>query len=176
MNGTDINDGPLQQEGIEVNPDALEEENIVTSTMNPEFSRNSGAVINQVIKSGTNKFHGSGFEFYRDTFMNNGNYFSPTRPVFHQNLYGGTLGGPIFKNKLFFFAAYQGLRNRTGANRELADTDRNQGFESDRPVRRRFYRRSERLDTDALNSVGLTSNPHSIQYRILRCRSLFGDA
>ena len=114
LNGTDINDGPLQDEGIYINPDALQEENIVTSTMNPEFARNSGAVVNQILKSGTNEFHGSGFEFYRDTFMNNGNYFSATRPVFHQNLYGGTLGGPIIKKKLFFFVAYQGERNRTG--------------------------------------------------------------
>jgi len=121
VNGADINDGPLQNEGIQVNPDALEEENIVTSTMNPEFARNSGAVVNQVIKSGTNSLHGSGFEFYRDTFLNNGNYFSATRPVFHQNLYGGTLGGPIFKNKLFAFAAYQGYRNRT-AQSELPQT------------------------------------------------------
>jgi hypothetical protein len=114
LNGTDIGDGPLQNEGILINPDALQEENIVTSTMNPEFARNSGAVVNQVLKNGTNQFHGSGFEFYRDTFLNNGNYFSQLRPVFHQNLYGGTLGGPIFKNKFFFFLGYQGLRNRTG--------------------------------------------------------------
>ncbi|MFZ0747697.1 MAG: carboxypeptidase-like regulatory domain-containing protein [Terracidiphilus sp.] len=114
VNGTDINDGPLQNEGIQVNPDALEEENIVTSTLNPEFARNSGQVVNQILKAGTNQFHGSGFEFYRDTFLNNGNYFSATRPQFHQNLYGGTLGGPVVKGKLFFFAAYQGLRNRTG--------------------------------------------------------------
>ncbi len=113
VNGTDINDGPLQNEGIQINPDALEQENIVTSTMNPEFARNSGAVVNQVLKSGTNQFHGSGFEFYRDTFLNNGNYFSTTKPVFHQNLYGGTLGGPVVKQKLFFFSAYQGFRNRT---------------------------------------------------------------
>jgi len=113
LNGVDINDPALQSEGIQVNPDALAEENIVTSTMNPEFARNSGATVNQILKSGTNSLHGSGFEFYRDTFMNNGNYFSQTRPVFHQNLYGGTLGGPVFKNKLFFFTAYQGYRNRT---------------------------------------------------------------
>jgi hypothetical protein len=113
ISGIDINDPALQSEGIQVNPDALGEENSVTSTMNPEFARNSGAVINQTLKNGTNKLHGSGFEFYRDTFLNNGDYFSPTRPVFHQNLYGGTVGGPVFKNKLFFFLAYQGLRNRT---------------------------------------------------------------
>jgi len=114
LNGADINDGALQTEGLLVNPDALQEENIITSTMNPEFSRNSGAVINQVLKSGTNSFHGSGFEFYRDTFMNNGNYFSKKRPVFHQNLYGGTLGGPVIKNKLFFFLGYQGNRHHSG--------------------------------------------------------------
>lgn len=114
VNGTDINDPTLQNEGIQVNPDALSEENIVTSTLNPEFSRNSGAVINQVIKSGTNSLHGSGFEFYRDTFLNNGSYFSATRPQFHQNLYGGTLGGPLLRNKLFFFTGYQGLRNKIG--------------------------------------------------------------
>jgi hypothetical protein len=121
VSGIDINDPALQDEGIQVNPDALAEENIVTSTMNPEYARNSGAVINQILKNGTNSLHGSGFEFYRDTFLNNGNYFSATRPVFHQNLYGGTLGGPVFRNKLFFFLAYQGLRNRT-AQTELQPT------------------------------------------------------
>jgi hypothetical protein len=114
VNGIDINDPALQNEGIQVNPDALEEENIVTSTMNPEFARDSGATVNQILKSGTNAFHGSGFEFYRDTFLNNGNYFSQTRPEFHQNLYGGTFGGPIFKDKFFFFLAYQGQRQRSG--------------------------------------------------------------
>lgn len=121
VNGADITDPSLQDEGITVNPDALAQENIVTSTLNPEFARNSGAVVNQVLKSGTNVFHGSGFEFYRDTFLNNGNYFSQTRPQFHQNLYGGTLGGPLVRNKLFFFTAYQGLRNRVGQT-ELAQT------------------------------------------------------
>lgn len=115
LDGIDNNDGPLQDEGLVINPDALAEENIITSTLNPEFSRNGGSVINQVLKSGTNQLHGSGFEYYRDTFMNNGNYFSQLRPPFHQNIYGGTLGGPIFKNKLFLFVAYQGYRNRTGA-------------------------------------------------------------
>src|SRR5271167_74547 len=68
LDGADINDGPLQTEGIAVNPDALAEENIVTSTLNPEFARNSGAIVNQSIKSGSNQFHGSSFWFYRDTF------------------------------------------------------------------------------------------------------------
>lgn len=114
LDGADINDGPLQTQGIIVNPDALAEVAVLTSTQNPEYSRNSGAFVNEQLKSGTNQFHGDGFEFYRDTFLNNGNYFSTTRPPFHQNLFGGTLGGPVLKNKLFFFVAYQGFRNRTG--------------------------------------------------------------
>ena len=126
ISGSDISDFALQQKGFVVNPDALQEQDIVTSTINPEYARNSGAVINQVIKSGTNSIHGSGFEFYRDTFLNNGNYFSQTRPVFHQNVYGGTLGGPIIKNKLFLFAAYQGLRNRTASTTLQQTLDSNQ--------------------------------------------------
>ncbi len=111
LDGVDINDGPLQNEGIAVNPDALGQEIIISSTLNPEYARNSGAIVNQITKSGTNSFHGNAFEFYRDTFMNATPYFSIDRPQFHQNLYGGTLGGPVIKNKLFFFLGYQGFRN-----------------------------------------------------------------
>ncbi|MGB9148490.1 MAG: carboxypeptidase-like regulatory domain-containing protein, partial [Acidobacteriaceae bacterium] len=113
LDGTDINDFLLNQPGITVNPDALAEINVISSTIDPEFSRNSGAIVDEALKSGTDQFHGDGFEFYRDTFLNNGNYFSATRPGFHQNVFGGTLGGPIIKNRTFFFLAYQGLRNRT---------------------------------------------------------------
>src|ERR1700691_1319979 len=114
LDGVDINDGPLQSEGIQVNPDALQEENVIVSTLNPEFARNSGATINQIVKAGSNKLHGNAFEFYRDSFMNSTPYFVP-RPDFHQNLYGATLGGPVIRDKLFFFLGYQGLRNRSGS-------------------------------------------------------------
>jgi Carboxypeptidase regulatory-like domain len=115
VNGIDINDYALQDEAISVNPDALQEENIIASTLNPEFSRNSGATVSQVVKGGTNSLHGDAFEYYRDTFLNAKPFFAQTVPQFHQNLYGATLGGPVLPNKLFFFLAYQGLRNRTGA-------------------------------------------------------------
>ena len=113
VDGADINDTLLNQPGIVINPDALAEVNIISSTLDPEFSRNSGAIIDEALKSGTNVLHGNGFEFYRDTFLNNGNYFSATRPVFHQNVFGATLGGPILHNRAFFFAAYQGQRSHT---------------------------------------------------------------
>jgi hypothetical protein len=120
LDGIDLNDGPLQTEGLSINPDAIGQLTLITSTLNPEFSRNSGEVINETIKSGTNSFHGSAFEFYRDTFLNNGDYYSlpGQRPPFHQNLYGGTIGGPIKRDKLFAFVAYQGFRNKTGSTRE----------------------------------------------------------
>jgi hypothetical protein len=117
LEGIDNNDGPLQDEGFVINPDALAEENIVSSTINPEFGRNSGSVINEVVKPGTNQIHGSGFEYYRDTFMNLPGYFAlpGERVPYHQNVYGGTLGAPVIKNRLFGFVAYQGGRARTGA-------------------------------------------------------------
>ncbi|HEY2466748.1 MAG TPA: carboxypeptidase-like regulatory domain-containing protein [Terracidiphilus sp.] len=159
LNGVDNNDGALQSEGLVVNPDALQEQNIVTSTITPEFARNSGAVINQVIKSGTNQIHGSGFEFYRDTFLNNGNYFSQIRPDFHQNLYGGTLGGPVLKNKLFFFAGYQGLRNRTGAS-TTQNTLTSDQFAGN-------FTADLNYASGASDSAGLSSNP--IPFAINNC-------
>ena len=113
LDGADVNDSAIQTEGLVVNPDAIGELAIVTSTINPEYSRNSGAILNQTLKSGGNTFHGDGFEFYRDTFLNTRDYFAlpGQKPPIHQNIYGGTLGGPILRNKLFFFTAYQGTKS-----------------------------------------------------------------
>jgi hypothetical protein len=68
--------------------------------------------MNAVTKSGTNKFHGDAFEFYRDPFLNARNFFQPQPAQFHQNQFGGTIGGPIWKNHTFFFFSFQGTRNR----------------------------------------------------------------
>jgi len=112
INGTDTNDLPLNTPLIVPSPDAIEEFRMVTNVINPEYGRNSGAVINAITKSGTNAFHGDAFNFYRDTFLNDHNFFSPTKAIFHQNEFGGTIGGPIWKNHTFFFFSYQGIRNR----------------------------------------------------------------
>jgi hypothetical protein len=116
INGTDSNDIALNTPGLLPSPDALQEFNLISSTINPEYSRNSGGIVNALVKSGTNAFHGSAFEFYRDTFLNDRNFFTvgPQQPIFHQNQFGGTFGGPIFKDKSFFFLSYQGTRNATG--------------------------------------------------------------
>lgn len=156
LDGADINDGPLQTQGLTINPDALNEITFLTSSQNPEYSRNSGAIVNETLKTGTNTFHGSGFEFYRDTFLNNGNYFSQTRPEFHQNLYGGTLGGPVLKNRLFFFLAYQGYRNATGTTQVTtvptdAQLGRNGATYADLS--------GDNNEINGANTVALSSNP-----------------
>lgn len=113
INGTDANDIPLNTPLIIPSPDAIAEFRLVTSTINPEYGRNSGAILNAVIKSGTNQFHGSGFDFFRDTRLNSRNFFAKQRVIFHQNQFGGTVGGPVWKNHTFFFFSYQGRRNRS---------------------------------------------------------------
>ena len=75
VNGTDANDFPLNLVSFVPSPDAVGEVNIITNTINPEYGRNSGAILNAVTKSGTNAFHGDGFEFYRDTSLNTRNFF-----------------------------------------------------------------------------------------------------
>ena len=118
VNGVDTADIALNAAGIIPSPDAIGEFHLVTSTLNPEYGRNSGAVMNAVIKNGTNQLHGDGFEFYRDTFLDARNFFQATTPPFQQNVFGGTLGGPVLfphlyngRNKTFFFFSYQGNRN-----------------------------------------------------------------
>ena len=119
VNGTDINDAPLNTAVVLPSVDAVQQFNLVTSSLNPEYSRNSGAIVSVNIKNGTNQFHGDAFDFYRDTFLNSPNYFQTKghggagAPKFHQNLFGGTIGGPIWKDKLFFFYSFQGNRATT---------------------------------------------------------------
>jgi hypothetical protein len=112
INGTDTNDLPLNTRTVVPSEDAIEEFRMVTNTINPEYGRNSGAIMNAVIKSGSNGFHGDVFEFYRDTFLNSKDWFTHEKAIFHQNTFGATIGGPIWKNHSFFFFSYQGVRNR----------------------------------------------------------------
>ena len=106
-------------------PDALQEFRLATSGLSAENGIHSGASVNAVTKSGTNRFHGNGFEFYRDRRFNATNAFAPIGPDgrrlddgLHRNQFGGTLGGPIIPNRLFFFGGYQRtqLRQQPNAN------------------------------------------------------------
>lgn len=103
INGNDYNDLPLNSPLAVPNPDTIQEVKMVTNTINPEFGRNSGAVINGITKSGTNSFHGTAFWFYRDTFLNTHNFFSQSVPVFHQNLLAEPWVGQYGKIRCFSF-------------------------------------------------------------------------
>ncbi|MFZ0806774.1 MAG: hypothetical protein WAN03_11350, partial [Candidatus Sulfotelmatobacter sp.] len=81
-----------------------------------EYGRTSGGIVNQVIKSGTNSIHGSAFEFFRNTALDASDYFLQEVPVLRRNIFGGTIGFPIKKDKLFFFASYQGTKRSEGQN------------------------------------------------------------
>jgi Carboxypeptidase regulatory-like domain len=132
INGQDSNDLPLNTPLIIPSPDAIAEFSMVTNTINPEYGRNSGAILNAAIKSGTNHFHGSGFDFYRDTFLNTKDYFTHKAAIFHQNQFGGTIGGPVYKDHTFFFFSYQGSRFRqpqaSSQNTLLTDAQRGGDF------------------------------------------------
>lgn len=94
------------------NPDALEEFSVQTNNYSAEAGRASGAVVNVVTKSGTNELHGTLFEFLRNGAMNARNFFAPTSDKLKRNQFGGSIGGPIIKDKLFFFGTYQGTQTR----------------------------------------------------------------
>ncbi len=94
------------------NPDAIEEFSVQTNSFSAEYGRGSGAIVNVVTKSGTNNFHGSAFEFLRNGDLNARNFFANRQDQLKRNQYGGSFGGPIIKNKLFFFGTYQGTQLR----------------------------------------------------------------
>jgi hypothetical protein len=122
VNGADTNDIALNDIVLTPNLDAIGEFNLIDGSLNAEYDRNSGGIVTASIKQGTNHFHGDIFEFYRDTFLNTNNFFQKTYNTtgqltstvapYHQNIFGGTVGGPILKDKLFFFGAYQGTHQR----------------------------------------------------------------
>ena len=110
VNGGDANDQFLNLPAVQPAPDSVQEFRVLTNTFDAEFGRNSGSVVNLVTKSGTNRYHGNLYEFVRNTILNTRNYFQQTNPPYHQNQFGGTIGGPIRKNHTFFFASYEGQR------------------------------------------------------------------
>jgi outer membrane receptor protein involved in Fe transport len=123
VNGGDANDLFANLPTVQPSPDSIEEFRVLTNTFDAEYGRNSGSVVNVVTKSGTNALHGSAYEFFRNKVLNANNYCltaaAPNdlpceKPQFNQNQFGGTFGGPIKKDRTFFFASYEGRRIRQG--------------------------------------------------------------
>ncbi len=116
LDGVDNNSNDNAGNVLQTNVDAIAEFKIQTSDYSAEFGRSGGAVINATIKSGTNQFHGTAFDFLRNDDLDARNFFEPAgqpKAPFRQNQFGGTFGGPIKHNKTFFFMDYQGTRAGT---------------------------------------------------------------
>lgn len=121
LDGVDNNSYGTSNQGfsnqvVQASPDAVEEFRVQTNNFSAEFGRAGGAVINASLRSGTNEIHGSLYNFLRNTSLNATGFFKPTRgekPVLIQNQFGGTVGGPIIKDKTFFFLDYEGFRRIT---------------------------------------------------------------
>ncbi|HSC46172.1 MAG TPA: carboxypeptidase regulatory-like domain-containing protein, partial [Candidatus Acidoferrum sp.] len=116
VNGGDGNDQFAGLPAIQPSPDAIAEFRVLTNTFDAEYGRNSGAVVNVVTKSGTNAIHGSGYEFFRNQNLNAKGFFDTSKLDYLQNQFGVTLGGPIKKDRTFFFVTYEGDRIRRGTS------------------------------------------------------------
>jgi hypothetical protein len=114
VNGADAEEDVNAGTAIVPNLDSIAEFRVVTSSFDAEYGEFSGGQIGVVTKSGGNAVHGSGFEFLRNTDLDARNYFSPARGEFLQNQFGGTFGGPVRRDRIFFFADYQGTRQTQG--------------------------------------------------------------
>jgi hypothetical protein len=116
LDGVDNNESAWNSGGIVLMPviDAIQEFKVTTGNFSSEFGRAAGGVVSVQTRSGTNEFHGNVFEFFRNSALDANDYFNNAngrnRPAFRQNQFGGTFGGPVLRNRLFFFADYQGTR------------------------------------------------------------------
>jgi len=118
VNGGDANDQFVNLPTIQPTPDAIDEFRVISNTFDAEYGRNSGAVVNVVTKSGTNQLHGNVYEYFRNTVLNAQGFFNTVKPQENQNQFGGTFGGPIVKDRTFFFVSYEGRRVRQGVSGE----------------------------------------------------------
>ncbi len=116
VNGSDAEEDVNAGTAVIPNLDAIAEFRIITSNFDAEYGEFSGGQISVITKSGSNALHGNAFDFLRNTDLDARNYFSPTRGAFRQNQFGGTLGGPIRRDRIFFFVDYQGTRQTQGVD------------------------------------------------------------
>src|SRR3984885_2025578 len=119
VNGGDANDQFVNLPTIQPSPDSVEEFRVITNTFDAEYGRNSGSVVNVITKSGGNSFHGNVYEYFRNTVLDARGYPDTSKPQLNQNQFGGTFGGPIKKDRTFFFASYEGRRIRDGVPGQL---------------------------------------------------------
>jgi hypothetical protein len=122
VNGADVEESVQNGASIVPTLDSIEEFRLLTNSFNAEYGRFSGAIVNVVTKSGTNEIHGSVYEFLRNEKLDARSFFDQDRGVFKRNQFGGTIGAPVVKNKLFFFGDYQGTREIRGLSSGVINT------------------------------------------------------
>ena len=120
LDGADNNDTYMNTNLSFPDPDAVQEFNVRTGNLSAEYGNAASSVVNIVTKSGTNQFHGDIFDFVSNYIFDSRSFFASARDTLKQNQFGGTLGGPIKKDKLFFFGSYQGTRTRTAPHGQIA--------------------------------------------------------
>ena len=126
VNGVNLNDLSNSQVTFQPSINTVSEFKVDNSTFSAEYGRNSGAIVNVATRSGSNQFHGEGFDFYRDQKFDSRNYFNPPslntagdvtpQSLFNRKQFGANLGGPVLKNRSFFFGSYEGLRHEQGVD------------------------------------------------------------
>ncbi len=114
LNGATVQESGFSGTAIIPNLDSIAEFRILTNNFDAEYGAYAGGQINVLTKSGTDQFHGDAFEFVRNTDLEARNFYDTNRGAYQQNQFGGTVGGPILRNRLFFFADYQGNRKVLG--------------------------------------------------------------
>jgi hypothetical protein len=137
LDGIDVNDSVVPRFGLSLTPsntDTVEEVRIITNGGKAEYGRSAGGQMEMVTRSGTNQFHGNAFEFLRNSKLNSNPFFNnasgTARPKFNQSIYGGSLGGPAIRNKVFFFGNFQGTDSRqdVSRNRTVPTAEARQGI------------------------------------------------
>ena len=119
LDGVDFNDPYINANLPFPNPDAIQEFNVDTNNMSAAYGNATGGIVNVISKSGTDHIHGSAFEYLRNYALDASNYFATSPDPLKQNQFGGSIGGPILKNRLFYFGSYQGTRTSTTNNGQV---------------------------------------------------------
>ncbi|MGA3087918.1 MAG: carboxypeptidase-like regulatory domain-containing protein [Terriglobales bacterium] len=114
VDGIDVQEHMNGGTSIVANLDSIDEFRVLTNNFDPEYGNYNGGMVTVITKSGSDSFHGNAFEFVRNTALDARGYFDPSRPVFRQNQFGGTVGGPVKHQRVYFFGDYQGTRTNQG--------------------------------------------------------------
>src|SRR5437660_6047189 len=160
VNGGAGNDQFANLPVVQPSPDSIQEFRVITNTFDAEYGRNSGAVVNVVTKSGTNQFHGNVYEYFRNKVLNARGYFDSIKPDEKQNQFGVTFGGPIKKDRTFFFASYEGRRIIQGISSDTVtvptDAERLGDFSGETPFGGTL---STKTVADVLNNRNWSGTP-----------------